>query len=81
MPIRILALWAFDFKGRTFAYGLSYGIDAMQDGSRVPLGAASGVMFYDVDGTGRFTIIRAARFPFVPELIPNWVEKLDTVSH
>jgi hypothetical protein len=71
-PIRILDLWSFDFSGRVFAYGISYGKDAMQNGIRVPLGAASAVMFYDLDGSGHFTVRRWARWPFMPDFIPDW---------
>ena len=59
-PIRILHLWTFDFGGRKFAYGLSYSIDAIENGKRIPVGAASAVIFYDVDGSGRLV-------EFVPE--------------
>ncbi len=79
-PIQILHLWAFDFAGRTFAYGVSYSIDVMEDGKRMPIGASSSVLFYDVDGSGRFTLNRGARYPFMPDLIPDWVKAPKSAS-
>jgi hypothetical protein len=74
VPIRVLDLWAFDFAGRVFAYGVSYGKDAIQNGVRVPIGASSAVMFYDMDGFGRFKVRRAAKYPFIPDVIPDWAK-------
>jgi len=74
-PIGILNLWSFDFAGRVFAYGVSYGREAMQNGARVPIGAASAVMFYDVDGSGRFAVRKWARYPFMPDFVPDWAKK------
>jgi len=68
----VLNLWSFDFAGRVLAYGISYGKEAMQNGTRVPIGAASAVMFYDVDGSGRFAVRKWARYPFMPDFVPDW---------
>ena len=73
-PIRILDLWAFDFGGRPFAYGLSYGVDVVENGKRMPIGASTSLIFYDLDGSGRFTLSRGARFPFTPDMVPDWVK-------
>jgi hypothetical protein len=73
LPIRILHLWRFDFEGRVFAYGVSYGNDAIQNGKNIPLGSASAAIYYDVDGSGLFKIRRGAIYPFMPDLIPDWV--------
>ncbi len=61
------SLYSFDVGGRIFAYSLVYGVDG--------IGAEWSVMFYDLDGSGRFTSRRAERSSLVPELIPDWVKK------
>jgi hypothetical protein len=58
-------LYAFDVGGRIFAYGMVYGIDGVA--AEWPL------IFYDVDGSGRFTVRRSEMNRFAPELIPEWV--------
>ena len=62
----IESLRAFDVGERTFAYKLSYAVDGV--------GASWLVTFYDLDGSGRFTLRRSERSTFVPELIPDWVK-------
>jgi hypothetical protein len=59
-------LASFDVGGRIFAYNLVYGVDG--------IAAVTFVRFYDLDGSGRFTLIRGERNRFVPELIPDWVK-------
>ena len=71
----ILNLWSFEFAGRMFAYGISYGKEVMQNGTRVPIGSSSAVMFYDVDGSGRFAVRKWAKYPFIPDFVPDWVKK------
>ena len=68
LPIRILDLTGYEYEGRIFAYGVSFEKQVLQNGSRVPLGAASGALFYDNDGTGVFSIYKYAKWPFVPVL-------------
>jgi hypothetical protein len=78
IPIGIITLWAFDFGGRTFAYRLSYGIDTIENGQRMPTGSAANVMFYDLDGSGRFVLRKSAGGPsdsVAPAPIPEWVTK------
>ena len=67
LPIRILDLTAYEYNGRVFAYGISYEKQAVENNVRVPLGAASGVLFYDRDRSGRFTVRKFARWPFNPD--------------
>src|ERR1700719_3769691 len=71
LPIRILELSAYEYLGRTYAYGLSYEKQAIQNGTRVPLGAASGFLYYDLSNSGRFTVRKSAKWPFIPDLPPN----------
>lgn len=61
----ITNLTSFDVGGRIFAYNLLYGIDG--------IGAEWTVRFYDLDGSGRFTLRRSETNRIVPELIPEWV--------
>lgn len=59
-------LSAFDVDGQIFAYNLVYGIDG--------IGAEWPIKFYDLDGSGRFTVRRSERIRVVPDLIPDWVK-------
>ncbi len=70
-PIEILELSAYEYQGRIYAYGLSYEKQAIQNGTRVPLGAASGFLYYDLHNSGRFTVRKWAKWPFVPDLPPT----------
>lgn len=80
-PIKVLDLWAFDFGGQVFAYRLSYAGEAIYDGKREDLAWATSIFFYDLDGSGRFTVIRYPTFKgkpdfttYLPEFIPDWVK-------
>jgi hypothetical protein len=76
-PIKVLDLWSFDFGGRVFAYRVSYAREAMKDGVRSELAAASIVFFYDADGSGRFTVVRGGTMgvgSFAPAYIPEWAK-------
>ena len=68
LDVGIANLASFDVGGRIFAYNLMYGIDG--------IGAEWSVRFYDLDGSGRFTLRRSERNRFVPELIPDWVKDI-----
>jgi len=61
-------VYAFDVGGRIFAYGVVYGIDG--------IAAEWHIMFYDVDGSGRFTVRRSERSRFVPDSTPDWIKEL-----
>jgi len=71
-PIGILDLTAYEYKGRVFAYGLSYERQAIENGARFSLGAASSYLFYDAEGSGRFTLRKWASWPFLPEIPEAW---------
>jgi hypothetical protein len=72
--IGIAHLYVFDVGGRVFAYSLTYGIDVEENGRSMPIGAVWLIIFYDSDGSGRFTLRRSERNRFVPDLIPGWVK-------
>lgn len=74
IDIGIAYLYSFDVGGRVFAYSLTYGIDVAENGQSMPIGAVWLVMFYDPDGSGRFTLRRGEKGRFVPDLIPDWVK-------
>jgi len=68
-PMRIKILWAFDFNGKPFAYRLQYGKEAIENGRRYSVGAARDIMFYDIDGSGKFTLYS----DFGPTIaVPDW---------
>lgn len=71
-PIKVLALWSFDFGGRVFAYRLSYARETIDNGKRSELAAASTVFFYDLDGSGRFSVLKRATVG--PPSIPDWAK-------
>jgi hypothetical protein len=66
LDVGIMDLRSFDIDGRIFAYNLVYGIDG--------IAAEWSVRFYDLDGSGHFSLRRSERNRFVPELIPDWVK-------
>ncbi len=75
--IEVTEILRFSMNGRTFAYRITaipQSIDSR--GKRTSLGSEERLAFYDVDGTGKFTVMQdAGDFgPFVP-MIPGWVKK------
>lgn len=76
IDVEVLQLWKFDIDGKVFAYGVSAGWLAREDrtGRLVKLGTVENRIFYDVDGSGKFALMKNANFPFVPEL-PKWVSQ------
>jgi hypothetical protein len=76
-PIKILDLWSFDFGGHLFAYRIHYEEEALSDGKRGELASASTVFFYDLDGFGKFTLIKGPTTGaglFAPAFIPDWTK-------
>lgn len=76
-PIRVMILASWDYKGKVFGYAVSYALQNVERGVRTELGAASTVQFLDIDGSGRFTVMRhlsGISDPFVPPMIPSWVQ-------
>jgi len=77
LDVDALELWAFDVDGKVFAYGVTAGWLGPPDasGHRAQIGSVSDVLFYDMDGSGKFTLMRYTKVPFAPE-IPEWLKKL-----
>lgn len=73
LDVGIIDLSSFDVGGRIFAYNLIYGVDG--------IAAEWSIRFYDLDGSGRFTLRRTERSRFTPELIPDWVKNRDRTQH
>jgi len=74
-PIGVISLMAYDFDGRVFAYAVRYGMQSILEGKRSQLGGVSQAIFYDLDGSGRFTLMRGPGGPIVPSFIPDWVRE------
>jgi hypothetical protein len=77
MTVKVLKMSKVDFNGRVFAYVVDFEPQFQaSDGPRGTLGFIS-VVFLDVDGSGRFTVMRYNRQPtflFSPE-IPEWARR------
>lgn len=74
-PAGIIWLFSFDFEGRVFAYGVRYGFQRIENGTRRDAGIESGFVFYDLDGSGRFTLRKSTLPMPSPDFIPDWVKK------
>jgi hypothetical protein len=74
LDVEALELWAFDVDGKVFAYGVTAGWLGSPDatGHRAQIGTVSDVLFYDVDGSGKFALMKYTKVPFAPE-VPDWV--------
>ncbi len=74
LSVEVLRLWKFDVDGKVFAYGLSAGWLGPADasGRRPHLGTLSDFIFYDLDGSGRFSLLKTETMPFRLE-VPEWV--------
>lgn len=65
--IQIIGLSSFGVDGRNFAYNLIYEIDG--------IAVEWNVTFYDLDGSGHFTLRRGETSRVVPDLLPDWVRE------
>ena len=77
-PVEVTEILRFTMNGHIFAYRVTaVPVSVDKHGKRTPLGSEERLGFYDVDGSGRFTVMRDAGTlePFVP-VIPDWVRKL-----
>jgi hypothetical protein len=73
-PVRVVQLISWDYEGKLFMYEVFYALQVIYHGTRTELAAESQWQFFDVDGSGRFTVMRPVdRNPFAPEMIPDWV--------
>jgi hypothetical protein len=72
-PVRVLAMSRVDFKGKVFAYTAQYEPQTEADGVPHRSLEYTQVVFYDVDGSGRFSVMKYdmkglfLRSPDVPE--------------
>jgi hypothetical protein len=79
VTVRVLKMQKVDFNGKVFAFVVDYEPQFMENG--VPHGTLGfvQVVFLDVDGSGRFTVMRynlplRKTFLFSPD-IPEWVKR------
>jgi hypothetical protein len=72
-PIHVNELLRFKKAGRVFAYKINAGLTG---GNGVALGAAEVLLFYDPDGSGRFTIQRDVAGAKFPVIVPAWVNNM-----
>jgi hypothetical protein len=75
-PIGILDLRAIDFNGKLFAYGLTYGKEVIENGQRHSVAAATSIIIYDTDGSGKFTLRSGSDLAIWPITVPDWVRKV-----
>jgi hypothetical protein len=72
-PIDVIEIRRYSIRGNVFAYRLSAGQVSIEGHRRVPIAAAEIVMYYDMDGSGRFTIREyASKVPYALK-VPDWV--------
>jgi len=76
-PVDVREIWRFEKNGHAFAYKVTTTWMGVEGKSRYPLGTAMTLLFYDPDGTGRFSVMRYSDvdFPF-KLIIPDWVKQL-----
>jgi len=85
-PIRILNLWSFDLGGQVFAYRVEYAEETIYNGERHELAAATSVFFYDLEGSGRFTVLDGGKgveghsIGYLPSFIPDWAKNSAVAS-
>jgi hypothetical protein len=72
--INVLKLHRYSIRGHTFAYGISAEDVAVHGETRVALASAEILMYYDLDGSGRFRLREyASRVPYKFR-ISEWVK-------
>ncbi len=72
---KIIKLWAFDAGSKPFAYRIEYAESASDDKRSDPSSAI--IFFYDLDGSGTFTLFRYAdpsKSIMLPSIIPDWAQ-------
>jgi hypothetical protein len=74
-PIGVIWLASFDFSGRVFAYGVRFVKERVEGNVRRAVAAESNIIFYDLDGLGRFTLMEGAERGLTPNFIPDWVKE------
>lgn len=74
--VKALEMWQFDFNKKVFAYGVRYEPQIATGG--IPHGTLEylQVIFYDIDGAGRFTAMRYQNTRLFQSLkVPEWVKR------
>jgi len=71
-PVTVTNIWALKRYGRTFAFRMNAGLSG---GNGVALGTAEVLLFYDPDGSGKFTVQRDVA-GVQPLFVPEWVSAL-----
>jgi hypothetical protein len=82
-PIRVMSLLSWDYEGKVFGYVVFYALQDIQQGVRTELAEASTLQFFDVDGSGRFTVMRPPsdiKRQLAPAIIPGWIQRLSGES-
>jgi hypothetical protein len=76
-PVRVLAMSRVDFNGRVFAYTARYEPQTLVNGVPHRSMEFVQVVFYDVDGSGRFTVMKydmQGLFLNSPD-VPEWAKR------
>ena len=79
-PIEALSIWRYSRYGRVYAYVLTAGEMAIENGGWVASASETTVAFYDQDGSGKFTIMKEVIDPPGTVDMPAWVRQLRTDS-
>jgi hypothetical protein len=77
IPVRVLALSRVDFNGKVFAYTASYEPQTVLNGVPHRSMEVVQIVFYDVDGSGRFPIMKydmQGLFINSPD-VPDWAKR------
>jgi hypothetical protein len=79
VPVKVLQLLAYEYAGSLFAYRVSFTQEtSLADGTRTETGGESAVFFIDLDGTGRFKLMKppsSLRELYAPPVVPDWVRR------
>ena len=79
VPVKVLQLLAYEYAGSLFAYRVSFTQEtSLACGTRTETGGESAVFFIDVDGTGRFKLMKppsSLKELYVPPVVPDWVRR------
>jgi hypothetical protein len=77
ISVKIIRLWAFDAGSKPYAYRLEYADAASNDDKHSDPGSSSIIFFYDLDGSGLFTLFKYAdstKSSSLPSIIPDWAQ-------
>jgi hypothetical protein len=73
--VKTLELWRCEFRGRIFAYAASYEPQHIEGGERRGTLGFVPVIFYDIDGSGKFSIMRYPGGTLLDALeVPEWAK-------